>query len=240
MDHFEEEPPVIKKRKIDFDEGGEKPVKKKKTASSHVTPRKRRLSHCSTPSKYVIDPTTPGTLHKKMKLDLPDEEKEKLFFPNGKMTLQSPGIKSRLSDDYYTRLYMPSASDSKYGHLIHIETHPNGGASVVHCYQDELAHLSPEEMHEFTNEYFDIVYAEEPPGAPKHVMGIVHGSASYLPDLVEYFAVNHPNMVVKTQMLGKPEIETMTMEKYRDTVHSSYRHGTYRNPGPLLQVNNRS
>lgn len=37
----------------------------------------------------------------------------------------------------------------KYGHLIHVEVSANGGAKVVHSYQDELKSLSPSEMKEF-------------------------------------------------------------------------------------------
>lgn len=243
-----------KKRKLSFEElngdgeqiaGEQKPPMSKKLkskSSTHAdTPAKMKKStHQASPMKRKLDQTHQGTMpissHKKLRLELPDEDQ--LLFPNGKYGLWDPVCTSNMAIDFDTRFYMPPApnSSSKYGRLIHVECHPNGGASVVHSYQDELRHLSPAEMEEFVKEYFDIVYEESPPGVPRHVMGIVHGSATYMPDLVEYFAINHPSMVVKTQMLGKPEIETMTMEKYREAVHSSYKLGTYRNPGPLMQV----
>ena len=68
-----------------------------------------------------------------------------------------------------------------------------------------------------------------------HVMGIVHGAFNYMPDLVEYFADNFPNLVVKQGVLGKSDMDTLSMSAYRDVVHKSYSSGTYR-AGPLHQV----
>lgn len=44
----------------------------------------------------------------------------------------------------------------KYKKFIHIETYPNGGATVVHMYQDEIESLSREQMEELTQEYFKV------------------------------------------------------------------------------------
>lgn len=44
----------------------------------------------------------------------------------------------------------------KFSHLIRVETYPNGGASVVHLYQDEIQNLSPTEMDELVGEYFKV------------------------------------------------------------------------------------
>ncbi|XP_074646211.1 uncharacterized protein LOC141902401 [Tubulanus polymorphus] len=127
------------------------------------------------------------------------------------------------------------SSNRKYKDLMHVEFSINGGASLVHSYQHELVKLSPSEMDEFVVEYFDEVYGEISPGVTKHVMGIVHGAASYLPDLVDYFSENHPNMIVKAGILGKSDIETMTMLKYRENMVKSFDYGTFRF-GPLLQI----
>ena len=122
---------------------------------------------------------------------------------------------------------------SKYGSLMHVETHPNGGASVVHAFEDELAGLSPRELSEFVREFFRVVFDEEPAGVPHHVMGIVHNSAAYLPDILEYFASAHPDMIVKRNLLGKSsDVETTTISEYFQLVQSTYLAGTYRT-GPL-------
>jgi len=124
-------------------------------------------------------------------------------------------------------------SGSKYGSLIHIETHPNGGASVVHAFDDELSTLSPREFSEFVREFFHVVFDEEPVGVPRYVIGIVHNSAAYLPDILEYFASVQPDMVVKRGHLGKSsDVETTTIGEYFHRVRSTYLAGTYRT-GPL-------
>lgn len=53
--------------------------------------------------------------------------------------------------------FSPSGAEYlKYSKFIRIETYPNGGASVVHMYQDEIQGLSVEEMEELATEYFKV------------------------------------------------------------------------------------
>lgn len=59
-------------------------------------------------------------------------------------TLGNPMVKSELLEGL------------KYKKFIHIETYPNGGATVVHMYQDEIDSLSREQMEELTQEYFKV------------------------------------------------------------------------------------
>uniref|UniRef100_A0A1B6IGQ5 Round spermatid basic protein 1-like protein n=1 Tax=Homalodisca liturata TaxID=320908 RepID=A0A1B6IGQ5_9HEMI len=124
----------------------------------------------------------------------------------------------------------------KYGHLIRVETYPNGGASVVHLYQDEIQNLSSTEMDELVTEYFKIVFGEDHNGNAHHVMGIVHDAARYLPDLLDYMAEHYPNLTVKNGVLGRgSDIETTTMAQYKDQVFRHYANGTVRH-GPLHQI----
>lgn len=44
----------------------------------------------------------------------------------------------------------------KYKDYIHIEIYPNGGASVVHMYQDEINVLTKEQLEELSQEYFKV------------------------------------------------------------------------------------
>lgn len=90
-------------------------------------------------------------------------------------------------------------------------------------------------MQKFVKLFFREVFAERSEGVAKNVMGIVHNAAAYLPELVKYFEVNHPNLVVKVSSLyKKSDLETLKMEEFSQRVQSSYSHGTYRS-GPLLQ-----
>ncbi|XP_069141519.1 lysine-specific demethylase 9-like isoform X2 [Argopecten irradians] len=126
-------------------------------------------------------------------------------------------------------------SNSKYKNFMHIEKYSNGGALVLHVYQDEINHLSKEERVELVKDYFDFVYGESPEGVSNCVMGIVHDAMASQPDFIDYFAENHPNMTVKAGILGKSDIESLSMVKYREQVIKSYQNGTFRT-GPLLQI----
>lgn len=107
----------------------------------------------------------------------------------------------------------------KYGQYFEVEVYPNGGASVVHLYQDELKILSSDELEELVNEFFEICFAEDEDGYAHHVMGIVHGAASYLPDLLEHMAENYSTLTVKAGVLGRnSDIETCSMSQYYEQV----------------------
>ncbi|XP_034176334.2 uncharacterized protein LOC117602436 [Osmia lignaria lignaria] len=124
----------------------------------------------------------------------------------------------------------------KYKKYIHIETYPNGGATVVHMYQDEIDTLSREQIEELAQEYFRVVFGEDENGYAHHVMGIVHNSAAYLPDLLDYMADNYPTLTVKNGVLGRnSDIETTTMIQYKEQVCKAYSNGTVRY-GPLHQI----
>ena len=125
--------------------------------------------------------------------------------------------------------------NSKFKHLMHLEQYPNGGALVLHVYQNEISKLSPEEMEEFVRDYFDFVYGESSEGVAHCVMGIVHDAITDMPDFIDYFAEKHPEIIVKAGVLGKSDIETMTMSKYQEQMVKSYTNGTFR-CGPLLQI----
>ena len=67
-------------------------------------------------------------------------------------------------------------------------------------------------------------------------MGIVHNSAAYMPDLLDYMADLYPQLTVKNGILGhKSDIETTTMQQYKENVCKCYSNGTVRY-GPLHQI----
>ena len=110
-------------------------------------------------------------------------------------------------------------SNLKYERFFHIELHSNGGASVVHMYQDELNSLPPEEMEELVDEYFSVVFSEDEDGNAHHVMGIVHDAAAYIPDLLEHMSDNYSTLTVKAGVMGRnSDIETSTMREYNEQV----------------------
>ncbi|XP_053112411.1 lysine-specific demethylase RSBN1L isoform X3 [Hemicordylus capensis] len=125
--------------------------------------------------------------------------------------------------------------DTEFKQFIHIEHQPNGGASVIHAYSNELSQLSPVEMERFAEEFVGLVFSENENCAAYYVMGIVHGAATYLPDFLDYFSFNFPNSPVKMEILGKKDIETTTMSNFHAQVKRTYSHGTYR-AGPMRQI----
>lgn len=91
-------------------------------------------------------------------------------------------------------------------------------------------------MHDLVNEFFRVAFSEDSNGKAYHVMAIVHGAASYLPDLLDYMAETRPNLPVKNGLLTRgSDLETTTMLAYHDNVVKNYSLGTYR-CGPLHQI----
>lgn len=141
----------------------------------------------------------------------------------------------RTEFDHWRKIRSRPDGESKYSQLIFIEESANGGATVVHSYQDEISTLSSEELKDFVKVYMDEVFYEQQEGVPSHVMGVIHGGARRLPDFIDYFAEQYPEMIVKRQIMGKSDVETTNMASFRDKVYATYMAGTYR-CGPLLQV----
>nr|XP_060634299.1 lysine-specific demethylase RSBN1L [Anolis sagrei ordinatus] len=141
------------------------------------------------------------------------------------LSLKEPRVQNKLK----------SLDTLEFRQFIHIEHQPNGGASVVHAYSNELSHLSPVEMERFAEEFVGLVFRENENCAAYYVMGIVHGAATYLPDFLDYFSFNFPNSPVKMEILGKKDIETTTMSNFHAQVKRTYSHGTYR-AGPMRQI----
>lgn len=110
----------------------------------------------------------------------------------------------------------------KYERFFHIEVHSNGGASVVHMYQDEINALSKQELDELVDEFFTVAFSEDDDGNAHHVMGIVHDAAAYLPDLLEHMSENYSTLTVKAGVMGRnSDIETSTMFQYNEQVCNS-------------------
>jgi hypothetical protein len=119
--------------------------------------------------------------------------------------------------------------------LIHIEEHPNGGASLIRTYYNDYQRLSTENAHLFVNYFFNLVYGETNQRA-RYSIGVLHDGAGYLPDLVDYFSLTYPKMIVKTSnIFNSKEVLTTTMSEYRHNLVQSYAHGTFRY-GPLMSI----
>ena len=88
-------------------------------------------------------------------------------------------------------------SDGQLKKYIHIDIHPNGGASVVRIRDSEMAQLSRGDKERLARLFFQEVFCEEPEHVAKHVIGIVHGAAKYMPELVSHLSVTRPELDIK-------------------------------------------
>lgn len=206
-----------------MDAGTDQPAKRKLSydASDLPTGKHARVrvchGHTGSPSKHVKEGCSPQK-H--------GDKKANVIGENGVY---------RTEFDHWRKLRSRSDGKSKFGQLIFIEESANGGATVVHSYQDEISTLSSEELKDFVKVYMNEVFYEQQEGVPSHVMGVIHGGARRLPDFIDYFAEQYPEMIVRRQIMGKSDVETTNMASFRDMVYTTYVAGTYR-CGPLLQV----
>lgn len=137
---------------------------------------------------------------------------------------------------------MPSLAGSskyKYGALMRVETYPNGGAKVLHMWQQEISAVSEalsngcgetrekiesDVAAEFLREAFS-----EVAGWARYCCSIVHGAAAYLPDFLEYLGTEHHALPVKHGVIGHPrDMETCNFAEFREGVSENYRNGTVR------------
>ncbi|KAJ8986278.1 hypothetical protein NQ317_009988 [Molorchus minor] len=132
--------------------------------------------------------------------------------------------------------YPPEDKSLKFRKYYHIETHTNGGAKILRMYHDEIKHLTPNETKDLALEFFKLAFEEDKEGHATFVLAVVHGSATYLPDILTYMADNYPGLTVKNGLLSKSsDIETTTLSAYNENVCKHYEAGTVRY-GPLHQI----
>ncbi|XP_026760342.2 uncharacterized protein LOC113519434 [Galleria mellonella] len=130
----------------------------------------------------------------------------------------------------------PDIKGLKYHRLMHVEKHPNGGASVLYLHQRDVDMLAAHQQESLAKEFLKLVFSEDSEGWAHFVCGVVRGAAARLPCLLRYLADEHPNLTVKAGVLARAsDIETTTISRYYQQVQQSYAAGTFR-CGPLHQI----
>ncbi|KAJ8971193.1 hypothetical protein NQ314_000829 [Rhamnusium bicolor] len=215
----------VKVRKIDFKQY----KKEKKTSSSSSKPHKHReeRKHSFSKSKHE---SKSKSYTKKSEGSHSNTSKEA-----SRHSSYRGDCKPRLlTNGNYS--YPPEDKSLKYRRFYHIETHTNGGAKILRMYHDEIKHLSTSETKELALEFFKLAFEEDKEGHAIFVLAVVHGSATYLPDILTYMADNYPTLTVKNGLLSKSsDIETTTLSSYTENVCKHYEAGTVRY-GPLHQI----
>jgi len=117
----------------------------------------------------------------------------------------------------------------KYGHLMRIETYPNGGGEVLHMWYDEIKDMNEADQEKVASEFIEEAFIENEEGYARYCCAIVHNAAAYLPDFLEYLGSEHSNMPVKHGIIGHArDLETVDMATYRNKVAETYKAGTFR------------
>ncbi|CAH0599169.1 unnamed protein product [Chrysodeixis includens] len=130
----------------------------------------------------------------------------------------------------------PTVKGLKYHRLMRVETHPNGGASVLYLQQRDIDMLSAPQQEALAKEFLKLVFSEDSEGWAHFVCGVVRGAAAAFPCLLQYLSDTHPNLTVKAGVLARAsDIETTTVNRYYQQVQQSYAAGTFR-CGPLHQI----
>ncbi|XP_067861082.1 lysine-specific demethylase RSBN1L-like isoform X2 [Heptranchias perlo] len=226
------------KRKLSTEEFQFKKIKKKKK-KKHKESEKRKPPKMCSKSIQTVSSGLMSEIKEREVTSIEDGNRITILYPEGRLSECVPVE----SGQHPPNLCRDSSVENKGSRLdllefrrfIHIEDQPNGGASVVHAYMDELSSLSLVEMERFSEEFVNLTFSENNNFAAYYVMGIVHGAAAYLPDFLEYFAYSFPSAPVKMEILGKKDIETTTMSNFNAQVKRTYSHGTYR-AGPMRQI----
>ncbi|CAB3397860.1 unnamed protein product [Caenorhabditis bovis] len=137
----------------------------------------------------------------------PKEEEEK-----------SPGKENKL----------PKIS-SRFRKFVRVETHPNGGASMLCADWGRVtSELDPTDVEKFARQFIRLGLAESN-GVPVFVIGVLENAASYLCDIFEYLQEHYDSLPVKIGSLtNKQLVETMTLKNYYDQVMETCHHGTFR------------
>uniref|UniRef100_A0A4W3J9H0 Round spermatid basic protein 1 like n=1 Tax=Callorhinchus milii TaxID=7868 RepID=A0A4W3J9H0_CALMI len=224
------------KRKLGAEEFQFKKIKKKKKKKHKEGEKRKRPKMCSK-SIQTVSSGLVSEIKEQGITSIEDENRSANLYLEGGLPECTSTESSRLALNLCRDFCVESKGsglDLLFRRFIHIEDQPNGGASVLHAYKDELSSLSPMEMERFAEEFVNMTFSENNNSA-HYVMGIVHGAAAYLPDFLEYFAYSFPNVPVKMEILGKKDIETTTMSNFHAQVRRTYSHGTYR-AGPMRQI----
>ncbi|KAG6446633.1 hypothetical protein O3G_MSEX004538 [Manduca sexta] len=130
----------------------------------------------------------------------------------------------------------PAIKGLKYHRLMRVETHPNGGASVVYLQQRDIDMLTEQQQLSLAKEFLKLVFSEDSSGWAHFVCGVVRGAAAPFPCLLQYLAHAHAGLTVKAGVLARAsDIETTTVSRYYQQVQQTYAAGTFRS-GPLHQI----
>ncbi|THD17993.1 Round spermatid basic protein 1 protein [Fasciola hepatica] len=125
--------------------------------------------------------------------------------------------------------------------LMYVEHYENGGGYALHSYADELTHLSKDELDIFAKKFFKTLFSERRKRGScvpfsYYCIGVVHGAARKMPELLSYLSVAYPALQVHTNPLERKNAsEAIPLSLYAANVYKSYTRGIFR-CGPMHAI----
>ncbi|KAA0194348.1 Round spermatid basic protein 1 protein [Fasciolopsis buskii] len=125
--------------------------------------------------------------------------------------------------------------------LMYVEHYENGGGYALHSYADELAHLTKDELDIFAKKYFRTLFSERRKRGScvpfsYYCIGVVHGAARKMPELLSYLSRTYPALQVHTNPLERKNAsEAIPLSLYAANVYKSYTRGIFRY-GPMHAI----
>ncbi|TGZ63771.1 hypothetical protein CRM22_006719 [Opisthorchis felineus] len=141
----------------------------------------------------------------------------------------------------FARSKVPRSPLRHLSDLMYVEHYENGGGYALHSYADELAHLTKVELELFTKKYFRTLFTERRKRGihvpfSYYCIGVVHGAAKSIPELLSYLSVMYPELKVNTNPLERKNAsESTSISKYAEDVFKAYTRGIFRF-GPLHAI----
>lgn len=197
---------------------------KKTMKTMNKFPKNNKLSNKNDDNKDKLNSTENKCITVPIKQEFKDYVKHDLK----KNSIPITEVLKHLKNDSEINSVETLYENLKFKEFYYVQYHDPGGCKSLHCYQDEVKHLEAQKYEEFVEEFLDFAFSEKKPRVPTFSVAVMHNGASHLPDLLEYVATTEPSMVVKRMLMGRSDVETLTMKHYREKVHSSYSSGTYR------------
>ncbi len=139
------------------------------------------------------------------------------------------------------KLSIPSSPRKHLSDFMYIEQYENGGGYVLHAYADEIARLSPDNIQLLARKFFRTLFIERKKKGISvpfsyFCIGVVHGAAKRIPELVNTMGLQHPNLVVSSSPIDtKNASYTTTAKEFSENVFRTYCNGLYRH-GPMHAI----
>ncbi|KAM7535477.1 hypothetical protein Aperf_G00000093233 [Anoplocephala perfoliata] len=138
----------------------------------------------------------------------------------------------------HTILFSPRRHLSDF---LYVEHYENGGGYILHAYAHEIARLSRDEVSLLAKKFFRSLFTERqkeciPVPFSYFCIGVVHGAAKHIPELVNHIGSHHPNLIISTSPLEtKNATNTISAKEFSENVFRTYCNGCYRF-GPMHAI----